>query len=305
MAEIQLLPGRTLRAQGIEPRHTDSGTQRLPCPRCAEAKHRPRDTALALTIQTDGCAVWLCHRCNFKGGTNGYACERARIETPRRQARPAEVIAMDDARLRVERERHATKANQARAIWRASGPASADHPYLQKKCLPGAGLRHAPQFQSLRDALLVPIRDAGGEIVNLQGIDAAGEKRFLAGAQTRGAFACVGPWEREAAPEMLAVGEGWATAASFIISRRAYRGVAALSAHNLPIVAKIMRDLFPAAKIAILADQDSVGVRAATFAQIAAQADFIAPGFRHAGVKDFSDLWIAQCRDAKTVQSNI
>lgn len=294
-----------LRSHGIEPRHFGTGTQRLPCPECATAKHRTRDTALALTIESDGCAVWLCHRCGFKGGTNGHARDQARTNTAHRQARRAEVIRLDDARQRIECERHATKAEQAREIWRAAGPASVEHPYLLKKRLPGAGLRQVRQFQSLHDSLIVSMRDASGAIVNLQGIDAAGEKRFLAGAQTRGAFACVGPWEREAAPEMLAIGEGWATVAAFIMSRRAYRGVAALSAHNLPIVAKIMRDLFPAAKIAILADQDSVGVRAATFAQIAAQADFIAPGFRHAGVKDFSDLWIAQCREAKTVQSNI
>jgi predicted DNA-binding transcriptional regulator AlpA len=60
-----------LRQAGISPRHSGAGTQRLPCPECARFKSRPRDLALSLTIESDGHAVWFCHRCNWKGGTSG------------------------------------------------------------------------------------------------------------------------------------------------------------------------------------------------------------------------------------------
>lgn len=279
----------SLRAAGIELRHFDLGTRRASCPACARVKYRPRDDALSVTIEPGG-AVWFCHRCQWSGNTAGA-----------QRAARAELIVLAEARKFIEGKRHATRAEQARSIWHDAAPAAAEHPYLLRKRLPGVGLRQAARFQSLRDSLLVPMRDADGYITNLQGIDPVGEKRFLAGAQTRGAFACVGPWVGGSAPELLAVGEGWATTQAFILTRGAFRGVAAMSAHNLPTIAKLMRDLFPAAKISILADQDSVGVRAATHAQIAAQADFVAPGFRHAGVKDFSDLWIQQCRETKTV----
>jgi len=284
-------------ASGIEARHTDAGTQRLACPECAMVKHRTRDSALALTIQADGCAVWLCHRCGFKGGTSGdawrdaYSREQTCIDSPQRQARRAELIQQADRTLRIKRERHATRAEKARAIWRAAGPASADHPYLAKKRLPPLGLREVGRFQSIKNALLVPMRDATGAIVNLQAIGAGGEKRFLAGAQTRCAFACVGAWQREAVPEMLAIGEGWSTVTAFVVSHPGYHGIAALSASNLLAVAECIHEKFLAARISVLCDQDPVGVRAATVAQLAVGADMMAPGFRHVGVNDFSDLW--------------
>jgi hypothetical protein len=51
----------------IRPRDKRPGEHRCPCPRCAEAKARPRDTALALRLEADGHATWVCHRCSWKG----------------------------------------------------------------------------------------------------------------------------------------------------------------------------------------------------------------------------------------------
>ncbi|MGH8597492.1 MAG: DUF7146 domain-containing protein [Gammaproteobacteria bacterium] len=61
------LPKR-LADRGIGVRHDREGTQRMPCPECDRG---PRDTALAVTIEAAGGAVWLCHRCNFKGAIRG------------------------------------------------------------------------------------------------------------------------------------------------------------------------------------------------------------------------------------------
>src|SRR4051794_14314875 len=44
------------------------GERRTACPECARAKHRPRDSALAVKVDVDGSAVWTCHRCGWKGG---------------------------------------------------------------------------------------------------------------------------------------------------------------------------------------------------------------------------------------------
>ena len=53
-----------LAERGVTLRHDHIGTQRLPCPECNRGLC---DTALAITIEHDGGAVWVCHRCGFKG----------------------------------------------------------------------------------------------------------------------------------------------------------------------------------------------------------------------------------------------
>ena len=57
-----------LAEHGIVPRHDRIGTQRLACPECDRG---PRDAALAVTIKDDRIALWLCHRCGFKGAVRG------------------------------------------------------------------------------------------------------------------------------------------------------------------------------------------------------------------------------------------
>lgn len=56
-----------LAAHGIELRHWREGSQRAACPHCDRG---PKDAALAVTVEHDG-AVWLCHRCGFKGAVRG------------------------------------------------------------------------------------------------------------------------------------------------------------------------------------------------------------------------------------------
>jgi putative DNA primase/helicase len=59
--------------------------------------------------------------------------------------------------------------------------------------------------------VLVPLRDEGGELRNLQTINASGEKRFLPGGRKSGLWHWCGT--PDGAP-VLAVCEGYATAAS-------------------------------------------------------------------------------------------
>src|SRR5689334_22066096 len=52
---------------GIRLRREQPGEHRAPCPRCAEAKHRPGDDALAVKVEPDGGATWICYRCDWRG----------------------------------------------------------------------------------------------------------------------------------------------------------------------------------------------------------------------------------------------
>lgn len=66
------------------------GTHRVPCPECDRGR---ADTALAVTVRPDGSAVWLCHRCGWKGGAGGrdrYAAMR-QFQAPIAPKQPAPV----------------------------------------------------------------------------------------------------------------------------------------------------------------------------------------------------------------------
>jgi len=59
-----------LRKQGIAPKNTEVGTQKIKCPSCQPHNHNPKDNPLALTIESTGQCVWFCHHCEFTGGLN-------------------------------------------------------------------------------------------------------------------------------------------------------------------------------------------------------------------------------------------
>jgi phage/plasmid primase-like uncharacterized protein len=282
-----------LDAQGVFARHFRPGNQRLACPRCNKSG---RDTALSLTIEHDGHAVWHCFRCAWSGGTSrdtwrkDYAIERTKLDT----ARHAEAIKRADAKLNATLAGYAQAAERARATWAAAGPAPSHHPYLLRKRLSGDGLRIAENFQSLRHALLVPMRDASGAIVNLQGIDADGQKRFVTGAAVKRSFALAGRWVKGEAHEHVAVGEGYATCAAFLKIYPGYVAVAAMSCSNLLAVAGIVREKFPHANIVVLRDRDKAGSLAAWRASCAIGAECWAAGAESRPYNDFADAWVAQ-----------
>jgi putative DNA primase/helicase len=288
-----MIPAARLQAEGIEPRHLRPGTQRLPCSKCDKS---PRDDALVLTLEDDGGVVWFCHRCHWAGGARGdswldeYTATRARAEDPRWQRR------LDELRKRQEAEngRRQRAVDRAKALWARAGSVPAWHPYAQRKRLDVGRLRFLERFQTLRHVLLVAMRDPGGALVNLQGIDGDGQKRFLAGGQVKGAFAVLDSparrWQRGIAAERIAVAEGYATAAAFIRMHPQFLGVAAMSAGNLPAVAESLHERFPRVELVIAADQDPPGARAAEYAAQLTGATISYPGRQDDGVNDWSDL---------------
>ncbi|SEM10594.1 toprim domain-containing protein [Halomonas caseinilytica] len=191
----------------------------------------------------------------------------------------------------VEAERRQVQqqaAALAKRLWRISQPAYPRHPYLIHKEVPRYLLRQSPQGQ-----LLVPLY-AEGQLVNLQCINAQGDKRFLKGGQVYGAYSPLG---RIAHHRQLYVCEGWATGATLHAYTR--EPVAcAMNAGNLKPVAKSLRARYPGLDIVIAGDDDrqtpgNPGLMAANEAALAIGALVVLPVWPEGvpdSLSDFNDL---------------
>ena len=188
-------------------------------------------------------------------------------ELAKRQRDAAERAAQEEAKIARVR---ADTASRAAAIWKDALPAREDHPYLARKQVPpvatlreidagkaAAILGRAPESKEgiLTGRLLVAPVKKGDGLSTLELIDEAGRKAALSGHGTKAG----GYWVTQELPDgdgaglTLLIGEGVAT----VLSASAATGhpaVAALSAGNLPTVAKAMRERYPAAAVVILAD---------------------------------------------------
>ena len=166
--------------------------------------------------------------------------ERARIDAMVRAAR--------EKREHEKQAAHADAVRRAVMLWRDSVPATVSHPYLASKRIPALGLRQAGNL------LLVPLRDIGGGLVNLQRISPEGKKRFLHGGRITGCFALAGA---SAIPEdgELYIAEGWSTAASINATLR-LPVAAAMHAGNLKTVAESIRHRYPRLELVVAADND-------------------------------------------------
>lgn len=276
-------------SQGIETKKANrEGWAMALCP-----LHDDRRPSLSLNLRTGG---FRCLACGASGGgvldfhmlRYGLAFKQAardlgawldEYETAEQRAareranRAKRTAAQERDAKRQAREREAAEQAswRAAAAWYGADPAPADHPYLMKKRLPACGARHLARFayseHALADALLVGMRDILGRIGNVQGIDAAGNKRFVAGAPTRALFAPVivrgdGRFvDAGAAPAVVGIAEGWASACAFALIHKTPT-VAALSAGNVPHVACALRGKWPHCRLQIAVDNDRAGAQA-------------------------------------------
>ncbi len=186
----------------------------------------------------------------------------------------------------VERRRNAQRT--AQATWDRAGTVDPDHAYLVRKGVPPVGVR----MDAVRH-LIVPLVDPDGTIHTLQRICEAGDKRYLAGGAKAGHFTPIGDLPDDVAT--ILVCEGWATGAS----SHAATGlpvVAAMDAGNLRLVAPLLRQRFPSARIVLLADNDdkpgrieNPGVAAATAAARSVDGLIAIPPVPG----DFNDLAVA------------
>jgi len=114
---------------------------------------------------------------------------------------------MRDAKKRREEEtakKHETAQDIAEQIWQGASNASNDHPYLARKGVQSHGLKVSGDGR-----LVVPMLADTGELVSCQFISADGEKKYLGGGKSEGAFFPI-----MGSGETAYICEGYATAAT-------------------------------------------------------------------------------------------
>lgn len=187
-----------------------------------------------------------------------------------------------------------THAPLLRMLWNEAEPVLS-HPYLEKKCVkPNKRIRQVTCKQvqhvfnwapwGLSDPLLcIPLSDGAG-LVSMQFIDINGQKRFLKGHPTTGAYWSTGKWR---ANRPLGIAEGVATAIS-VATVNAFPVVAAMSCGNLLAVAKKIRDRFPDKQIYLLSDAGK-GEREAQTAAYEIGASIAVPPFTAEMLQSFPE----------------
>lgn len=166
--------------------------------------------------------------------------------------------------------------------------ASDDHPYLVRKGVSAHGIKI-----DRAGRLVIPITNADGEIQSYQRIDQDGSKRYLKGGKKIGGY-----YEIRGARSAIYVCEGFATGAT--VSKATGCSVfVAFDATNLAAVAKSVREMFPATKMFIAADNDQFtdgnpGLTKARAAAIEVGAEVVHPEFDESLMAqkptDFNDL---------------
>lgn len=148
----------------------------------------------------------------------------------------------------------------AKAAWilQQSTRARPDHPYLVRKQVQPHGLRE------YRGMLVVPMRALGGKLTSLQFIGPDGTKQFLKGGVTEGSLYEIG---KASGSHSMAIAEGFATAAS-IHEATGIPVAVAFNARNLLLVARAVRTKYPAAQLALCADDDWKTVNPVTGAPV-------------------------------------
>lgn len=183
--------------------------------------------------------------------------------------------------------RHHAALKSAQRLWAKGRPADPNHPYLIRKRVGNKNLR---QIDNL---LLVPMY-SDGALVNIQRIDADGNKKFLFGGQVTGAYYALGSVEPGG---RLVVCEGMAT--GLTLHELVGCPVAcAMNSGNLRPVALALRAKYPDAQLVIAGDDDrqtegNPGRTAAMAAAVAAGAEVSFPEWPDdapLSLSDFNDL---------------
>ena len=271
--------------------------------------HDARDVWKSIRANGKVTAGTLFHEAKANGWRDDGTYQKPTPEelTERRRAL-AEREAKDEADEARER---ADTAKKAAAIWKA-GTDPAGNPYLARKQVdPVATLReidagaaaailgYVPKSggEPLAGRLLVVPVKQGDRLSTLELIDGDGRKAALAGRGTKAG----GYWAAQPLPAgdgdglTLLIGEGVATVLT-AGEATGYPTIAALSAGNLPAVARAMRQRYPSAALVILADLVKVSGAPDPHAVEAARAvgsRLAIPDFgtdRPEGATDFNDL---------------
>jgi len=246
-----------------------------------------------------------------EGRTEAWCIIERSAQTPEQQKQYATLLkSMQNARQRAKKAEHDAAAQMAQTIWAAATPIddAAGHGYLVKKGIQPHGARlietdaaraHCGRLSpTLSGALLViPMRNAAGELRSLQFITDDGTKRPLTGGEKQGCHYRIDKPDSAAQGGTLIVCEGFATGAS--IHEATGQSVAvAFDSGNLEAVAKSLRKVSPDAALIVAADDDhqttgNPGRTAAAGAAKAVGGIVVVPMFpadRPDKATDFNDL---------------
>lgn len=207
-----------------------------------------------------------------------------RMPVAQREAYRQRMEAVRAAREQERAGHHQRAAEAARALLARSKPG--DHPYLTAKGIAAHGMRVDGEH------LLIPMRDASGELHNVQRIAPDGQKRFLSGGRVKGCYCAVGKLT-----DSLVVCEGVATGAS-IHEATGLAVAVSFTAGNLLPVAEALRQKYQTLTIVIAADDDyrtegNPGITKAREAAAAVGGKVAVPVFpKSSGERDtdFNDL---------------
>lgn len=179
------------------------------------------------------------------GETHSWRDDSSKPQTPSERAELQRQLKAMSAARDAERDKVQSEARvRAAKLWDRARPATNAHPYLQRKGVGAYGVRQ------LRELLLIPARDAAGELHTLQFIGTDGAKRFLSGGRIAGCYCPIGR-----PLDSLLICEGYATGATLFAATG--RAVAVcFSAGNLQPVACALRAKFPALRLIVCADND-------------------------------------------------
>lgn len=262
--------------------------------RCGvEGKPRGKDGAYVIHSDSPACC-WWCNWGTGDTGTQTLAPEKELSPTERKALRERIAAARKAAEVEQAR-RHAAAAKLARVLWERATPAPDSHAYLVRKQVPALGLR-----QDAQGRLVVPVRDAQGQLVSLQFILPekpvnGPDKVFLRGGRTAGCFYPI-PAKGGGHDGPLLICEGFATGGSLHLAT-GYACLVAFNAGNLEAVALMARTRYPERELVLCADNDvrpddlpNTGVEAATKAAQAAGAKLAVCPAHEGRATDFNDL---------------
>ncbi|MGM0927549.1 MAG: PriCT-2 domain-containing protein [Pseudomonadota bacterium] len=113
---------------------------------------------------------------------------------------------------------------------------------------------HLHFFQIKVNDVVVPLRDSGGKLWALQTINHLGTKLFPKFGRKMGCFHLIDP-VGEPVPPIVAVAEGYATAAS-VHEATGWPVAVALDVGNMARVAPLLRSMFPQSQLILCGDDD-------------------------------------------------
>lgn len=144
----------------------------------------------------------------------------------------------------AEKLRNNARAKAAKLWATAKDRVRVTHAYLEAKRVRAYGIRQ------LGEQLLVPVRDAAGEMRGLQFIAEDGSKKFGTGTAKAGCYHAIGQPK-----DWLLICEGYATGAT-LHQATGHAIAIAFDAGNLAAVARALRDKLPDQPLCLAADND-------------------------------------------------